>query len=453
MRKLLPLFVFSLFALTSNAQWESQASGFSDPFQGINQIVITDATSAWATSFDDSGNGNTLQQYTRTTDGGLTWVPSTVTTAPATYEWSCFAAVDDQNAWAMFYDAGLGVKGGIFGTTDGGQTWTPQESGQIFSASASFPDVLYFWEASTGVAVGDPINGEYEIYTTTDGGVNWILVDGANIPNPTNGEFGLTRSFAARGNSFWFGTNKGRLYKTTDFGATWTVYSTGTTDAVVSLDFADEMVGWVELSNNTSFAFKSIQRTIDGGATWTNITPAGTFFNPSKDGGLAYVPYTAYTLVASGYDNTNLVYGSAYSLDAGDTWVTIDSDVFHFAVSFLDNLTGWSGGVNTDYVTDGMWKYSGAFVATNVKGIELSEFNLYPNPSGGLFYFSFDAPNDQPLHIRVTDAIGRTVFEKVYKDRSETWLRPIDLRNFSKGIYFLNLENNGNYSSEKLVIN
>ena len=449
MRKLPPLFILCLAALSSQGQWASQASGFPAPAQIINQIVITNASTAWAT-----GSGN--QEYTRTTDGGITWVPGTVSSAVSTYDWSCFAAVDDQTAWAMLYDAGTGLHGYIYRTDDGGQTWN-QQGANLYQASASFADVIYFWDDSTGVAVGDPVSNEFEIYTTNDGGTTWNAVAGANIPNPTAGEFGLTRSFAVNGNTFWFGTNKGRLFKTTDFGATWSVSSTGTTDAIVNLVFANDNEGWVELSNNTTFAFKTVRRTTDGGSTWTNITPTGTFFNPSQNGGMAYVPYTAYTLVASGYYTAGTVYGSAYSLDAGDTWITIDSFAgppYHYAVSFSDNLTGWSGDQNTDSLTGGMWKFSGAFVATDINSLTRDfNFHLNPNPSGGLFYFSFDAQNNQPIHIRVSDALGKTVLNKTYKDKSQTWLRSIDLRNFTKGIYFLDLENNGNHSAQKLIIN
>ena len=461
MRKLSLLIILLFSVVTVQAQWLSQASGFSDPSQGINQIVITDSLTAWGTGFDGP-NVLHLQEYTRTTDGGATWVPGNVTAAQSTYEWSCFAAVDDQNAWAMFYDAAVSAQGGIFRTSDGGQSWTQQGYGQIYSAATSFPDVLYFWDVNNGVAVGDPINNEYEIYTTTDGGTSWTPVAGANIPNPTSGEFGLTRSFGVRGNTFWFGTNKGRVFKTTDYGATWSVSSTGTTDAIVSVDFANDNEGWVELSNNSTFVFKSLRRTTDGGATWTNITPAGTFYNASVNGGIAFVPYTAYTLVASGYYiNTNTSdtsFGSAYSLDAGNTWVTIDSFApggpWHFAVSFLNNTIGYSGDLNFDDVTYGMWKYSGAFVATDIQNVaDNYKFKIYPNPSSGLFYFSFDAQNNLPIHARVTNAIGKVVFDKNYKDKSQTWLRSIDLRNFSKGTYFLDLENNGNHQAQKLVVN
>ena len=294
------------------------------------------------------------------------------------------------------------------------------------------------------------MNNEYEIHITSDGGTTWTAVSGANIPDPTSGEFGYTRSFAVRGNSLWFGTNAGRLFKTTDFGATWSVYSTGTSLGIITLDFANETEGWAELSDPTSFVFNSIVRTSDGGVTWTDITPSGTFYN----GGIAYVPYTANTLVAAGFDEASASFGSAYSLDGGDSWIEIDNGVVHTSVSFYDNETGWSGGLNLSESSGGIFKYTDVFEATQVQTSASSryKFNLYPNPSNGLFYISFVAENNLPINVQVTDAMGKVVFQKIYKDKSQLWLRSIDLTKCNRGVYFMKLVNDGVVTTKKLVI-
>lgn len=446
MRKTLLLFFSCAFSIVASAQWLEQATGFTTASRGINQIVIIDKNIVWAESYDGSGSNASVRDYTLTTDGGSTWIPGKVP-APTSYNWSCLAAIDESTAWAMFYKASTGTTGRIYKTTDGGLNWTQQGS-NIFTASTAFPDVIYFWDANTGVAVGDPVNGEYEIYTTADGGTTWNPVSGANIPNPTTGEYGLTRSFAARGNYFWFGTNDGRIFKSTDKGSTWTVYETGYPGTeLTSITFANENIGWVNSTNPTDKS-TILLRTLDGGNTFNNLTTPGadTVYQ------VGYVPYTINTIVSSWVNSGS--YGSSYSLDGGDTWTEIDNGVQHLTVSFLSNYVGWSGGFNIDDVTGGIYKYTGSFVATGDEQIEeSSSFNLYPNPSNGLFYFSYETENSESIQLRVTDAIGKIVFDKTYSDKTQTWLRSIDLRNFSKGIYFLDIENNGNHISKKLVIN
>jgi hypothetical protein len=196
-----------------------------------------------------------------------------------------------------------------------------------------------------------------------------------------------------------------------------------------------------------------MKRTTDGGNTWTTVTPAtGHFFKNDLD----FVPTTANTIISTGVNvNDATDQGTSYSVDGGDNWVTIDSAIQHIAIKFFNGVTGWSGSFNVDQYTDGIFKYTDAFVSDAIQNSSVKDFKfiLYPNPGEGLFYFSFDVQNNQPIHIRVTDALGKAVLDKIYKDKSQTWLRSIDLRQFSKGIYFLDLENNGNHTTRKLVIN
>ena len=48
--------------------------------------------------------------------------------------------------------------------------------------SSSFANVVYFWDENTGFAQGDPINGEFELYVTENGGDNWTT--GSRIKYP-----------------------------------------------------------------------------------------------------------------------------------------------------------------------------------------------------------------------------------------------------------------------------
>ncbi|MBK8854388.1 MAG: hypothetical protein IPN10_09865 [Saprospiraceae bacterium] len=52
--------------------------------------------------------------------------------------------------------------------------------------------------------MGDPRDGEFEVYTTKDGGVQWTRVSGDHIPNPISGEFGYNGDYEVVGNTIWF---------------------------------------------------------------------------------------------------------------------------------------------------------------------------------------------------------------------------------------------------------
>lgn len=430
----------------SFAQWESRSSGFSLK-RGINQVISPSASVVWAKAYNSYIVLLPCRDYCKSVDGGNTFTPGTVNSAPSGSLWSCIAAVDENNAWALFINStGPGT---IWRTNDGGVSWNQQGAGVVYAGSTSFPDVINFWGTDTGVVIGDPLNGEFEIYTTSDGGTTWTLVDGTNIPDPVPGEYGFSATFSVYKNLLWFGTNKGRIYKSTDYGFTWSVCQTGLdNDAIYNMVYENEDTGWVGLADTANY-FIGLYRTLNGGNTWTDITTTENFYVPY----LCHVPNTANMLVSSGYHTDNFdVYGSSYSLDGGETWIDIDDSVHHLAVVFYDLLTGWSGDVNVDEVTGGMWKFDGDLATGLNRESQGDFFKLFPNPSDGLFYFSCTVENNEPIQITVTNDLGGIVFNKIYKDKSETWLRSINLRHFSRGIYFLRIENNCIISTQKLVV-
>ena len=216
---------------------------------------------------------------------------------------------------------------------------------------------------------------------------------------------------------------------------------------LIEIDFKDENLGWAKYVDAS--AVQTVMRTTNGGESWTQVNPSGTFHY----GGFCYVPKTDMTLVSTGVDFTNNDLGSSYSLDGGDTWVDIDFDIQYTTVNFFDNITGWAGGFNLDATTGGVFKYDGGFVATGITPVSTAyQMKLYPNPSTGLFYISFDAANNLPVNLQVTDAMGKLVLQETFKDKSQLWLKSIDLRRYPQGVYFLKLENDGNETLHRLMV-
>ena len=161
----------------------------------------------WATAFDGSGSGINMQQFSKTTDGGQNWQSYNVDIGDLNLGISMIHAYNENIAWLVAYPRGANQTGGIFKTTDGGENWFRQNSAN-YDTSSSFANVVYFWDENTGFAQGDPINGEFELYVTDDGGNNWQQVPGANIPNPLGGEYGYTRQIEVVNNNVWFTTTE-----------------------------------------------------------------------------------------------------------------------------------------------------------------------------------------------------------------------------------------------------
>ncbi len=329
-------------------QWIKENSAFTTASRGINWIDIVDQNTVWATAYDGTAAAANVQEFTKTTDGGLTWSPTTINIGNTALGISMIDAIDANTAWLAAYPNAAGQTGGIWKTTNGGTTWTRQNTATYNNAN-SFTNVLHFWDANNGFCQGDPINGDFELYTTTNGGTTWTPVPAGNIPNPLAGEWGYTRQIEAVGNSVWFTTNKGRIYHSTDKGLTWSVAQSpiadfGSATVSGSISFTDINNGLL-IDNNAN-----VYKTTDGGATWTQLTTTGTVF----PGNLCYIEGTTTAFSTSAATGAS---GSSYSTDGGVTWNIIDN-LQHLYVEFINPSVGWSGWFNTSATVDGMWKWN-----------------------------------------------------------------------------------------------
>ncbi len=114
---------------------------------------------AWA-----SGSHGT---YLRTLDGGKTWRVAQVPGAE-TLDFRDVEAFSADIAYLL--SAGPGEQSRIYSTRDGGKKWVLQFTNPD---SKGFYDCMAFWNSDQGIALGDPVNGKFELIVTEDGGKNW----------------------------------------------------------------------------------------------------------------------------------------------------------------------------------------------------------------------------------------------------------------------------------------
>ena len=335
MKNLIISFVFVFVAalsFTAKAQsvWVLQSAvGLQQSDNPQILFSAVDKNICWGYNYRNS-------QFVRTTDGGTTWNVGSVGTGLIC---SSISALDSSTAWIA-----VNNPGGIFKTTDGGQTWVKDTV--AFVQTNGRPNGIHFFDYNNGVCVGNLNNGYWEIYTTSDGGANWVRVSSANIPAPVSSTEAGGKSNVVPienlgvGNNYWFGTYSGSLYKTTDRGTTWTVTHSVINSYPFSYAFKDSLNGVA-----CSFlAGKKISITSDGGNTWQPVNVA--FNSPTPFGGM-YIKGTdnSYLLNSSFHKGTSepTNAGSAYSQDGGKTWTLIDKTSNLYA-DFAPDGTGWSAG-------------------------------------------------------------------------------------------------------------
>ena len=238
--------------------------------------------------------------------------------------------------------------GGVWKTTDGGQTWRPiadqalkSSSVGAIAVSASNPDIVYVGTGETELR-GNIIQGD-GVYKTTDGGKTWApaglekTLSIARIRiHPSNPDIVYA---AALGDPYGPNPDRG-IFKTSDGGKTWR-----------KVLFRDEKTGAVDLTldpNNPNVMFASlweVYRTphslssggpgsglfvsTDAGETWNEITTnSGLPKGVIGKSGIAISGADANRVYAiiEAQDLPDTHGGVFVSDDAGKTWKLVNDD-------------------------------------------------------------------------------------------------------------------------------
>jgi len=146
---------------TPRSPWVMQESGTTAGLRGIYSV---DGKVVWA-----SGTGGTVL---KTIDGGEHWTKCAVPDAAtdgATMDFRGVQAWDDDTAIIM--SAGPGEKSRLYKTTDGCKTWAMllKNSERKGFYDAFWLNAIY----GEGMLVGDPVNDQFTVLETQDGGLTW----------------------------------------------------------------------------------------------------------------------------------------------------------------------------------------------------------------------------------------------------------------------------------------
>lgn len=437
------LLTAALVGLTSvaHAQWASQPVGFSGTAAAV-YIDAVDNSVAWATAAELVAM-NANQQFARTMNGGTTWTVDTVTGLGPNDQVTSIFGLNATTAWVtVLRDA---APGQILKTTDGGATWTVQTTPTQFAGARSWPNYVHFFNATEGVAIGDPDTSlaGFEIYTTANGGTTWTRV--AGVPASTMGEVGLVTPPAAAGNSLWFGSNEGRVFYSTDKGATWAVSNTGIGE-INSIAFRDATNG-LALSLDENSTSHLLARTTNGGQTWNPVTYTG----PLHGVGIDNVPGTGqYVSVGANIGNGDT--GSSYSRDNGQTWVALENTVDHYVLDFASPTAAWSSRISSGTgAGQGVNKLTSTVLGNRAVAASQLGLNVYPNPStDGRFTVAAQQARGA-VAWRVFDALGRQVVAN-QPGATPAGSLTVDLSREKAGLYTLELRTDAGVAQQKLVV-
>jgi photosystem II stability/assembly factor-like uncharacterized protein len=312
-----------ILPVVANGQWRTQSFHSDANLRGLS---VVSAKVTWV-----SGTKGTCG---RTADGGKTWTAGTIPGA-TTLDFRDVEAFGESSAYLL--SIGAGEKSRIYHTADAGRTWTLQFKN---SDPGAFYDALAFWDQAHGLALGDPVRGQFQLLATDDTGANWKRLPLDSLPRalPKEGAFAASGTclVTSGDRDAWLctgGARSARVFHSIDRGRHWTdsetpIVAGSESTGIFSIAFRDRehglIVGGDYRKPREPGANAAV--TADGGKTWT---PLGAPF-----GYRSCVAWAGDRWVAVGTT------GSEYSRDDGQTWNPLDRGNYN-SVAFAATGEGW----------------------------------------------------------------------------------------------------------------
>lgn len=110
----------------------------------------------------------------------------------------------------------------------------------------------------------------------------------------------------------------------------------------------------------------------------------------------------------------------------------------YYAVGYFDGMTGFG-----DTVYNGL--FNDIFISkisdNNITGIIPKKkqliYEIFPNPSDGIFHITYISEENTSIEIIVTDTKGRTIYRQSLQTSLGRFTRALDLGKEAKGVYFV----------------
>jgi len=417
MKKLL-FVLLMLAAMSANAQWvelETQNTVFLKSISAVTDNLV------WALPL----SGKVL----KSTNGGLNWTSYVFNNAeiPSGNRFNNIFALDESTAFISGQNFTQTI-GYSYKTTNGGQNWF-----QIFSITNGYINAIWMRNSNEGILTDDPINNYWTIRKTTNGGINWFV---ATTYPALTGELGVTCSIYSSGDYIWIGTGSGRIFHSSNFGASWNIQNLNNNHEIGAINFINYLTGICV--GNTILSY-----TVNSGVNWVNMNYPNTGTSVGVAGGLN--DFIIGNIGRKIYRTTNL----------GNNW-TIEFQL-DSGLSRYHMIKSRTGGVVWDARSNG--KVGKRIIPINIHNISSeipSKYSLsqnYPNPFNPVTKIRFDLPRAGFVKLTVFDALGREVETLVYEHQSPgTYEASFNASQYASGVYFYRLTADGFTETKRMIL-
>ena len=92
------------------------------------------------------------------------------------------------------------------------------------------------------------------------------------------------------------------------------------------------------------------------------------------------------------------------------------------------------------------------WIHTSVEDFNIDRLSIYPNPSRDIFNIEFTSLLRQNLEIRIINSIGEIIYLENLENYTGEYSKAINLKEYSKALYFLEITTNNGVVNKKLIL-
>ncbi|CAN5597552.1 hypothetical protein BH10BAC5_BH10BAC5_21300 [soil metagenome] len=406
--------LFFLFSFSNiySQPWIDETSGVTEE---LTSVSAPDNYDVWVCGFNKT--------ILRTTNAGNNW--TVIPGAGITSFLSLYTIFGISSTTALV-SGSTGTATFVYRTSDSGVSWT-----QVFTQTNGFINAIRMRDVNNGFMMGDPVNGNWSLWRTSNGGLTWTPAEALSALSNT---YGTNNCLSMIGTNIWFGTtNHTLIYHSTNNGTNWSGQNSPNISDIRGIAFNNLNTG-VAGTNG-------LVKTTNSGVNWLPVTGPNIL-------AITGDMNNSFWAVGSGIINKSTDNGNTWSVDhtlTGSAYRAIT-----YSRSGTASASIWAVG------THGSISYFGQISGiTPINNTVVTEYKLaqnFPNPFNPETKINFAIPHSGFTALKVYTIDGKEVATLVNENLSQGNYSITFSNNYlSSGIYFYTLTS-GNYSETKKMI-
>jgi hypothetical protein len=148
----------------------------------------------------------------------------------------------------------------------------------------------------------------------------------------------------------------------------------------------------------------------------------------------------------------------SWTASANQSWLTVNEDVANskLSVEISEENTGniriaqviLEGG----NAKDTLWIVQDSGMVSIHENVVINNIQIFPNPNTGRFTLNVDKKEKVQLSVLIYDTKGKIVYNKNINKNQQSFSEQIDLTQYDKGLYIVNIRSEGRNWVRKLVV-